>query len=228
MKNYVFPPPSQIVLPIKGRKEYFPVRRIYCIGRNYAEHALEMGHNPEKEPPFFFQKNRENVNISGEFPYPLWTKEVHFEMELVVALISGGSDIPEIEALNHVFGYGLGLDMTRRDLQAEAKKLGRPWEIGKAFEKSAPMSELTPRTLCGDFESGKITLKINTVTKQEGNLNQMIWKIPEMISYLSRFYDIAAGDLIMTGTPSGVGPVRRGDEMVGAIEGLGSFQFKVT
>lgn len=227
MTNYVIGQPAQVSLPVRGTGARFPVRRIYCIGRNYADHAIEMGHDPNKEPPFFFQKNTENVDTSGQFPYPPQTNDVHHEMEMVVALKSGGANISEADALQHVFGYGLGLDMTRRDLQAEAKKLGRPWEVGKAFERSAPMSELVPASESGHLDSGRIALKINGQERQVGDLNQMIWKVPEMIAYLSRFYDIAAGDLIMSGTPAGVGPVVRGDVMVGEIEGLGSLTVTV-
>lgn len=223
MKNYVIPPAAQVCLPIRGSDKLFPVRRIYCIGRNYAEHAIEMGHNPDKEPPFFFQKNAENVDTSGVFPYPPETRDVHFEMEMIVALSSGGVDISEVNALDHVFGYGLGLDMTRRDLQGEAKKIGRPWEIGKAFERSAPMSELVAASEIGHLDQGRITMTVNGTLQQNGDLNQMIWKVPEMITYLSRFYDIAAGDLIMSGTPAGVGPIKRGDIMVGEVEQIGSF-----
>ncbi|NDG37223.1 MAG: FAA hydrolase family protein, partial [Alphaproteobacteria bacterium] len=167
------------------------------------------------------------VDTSGEFPYPPQTSDVHFEMEMIVALKSGGVDIPEKDALDHVFGYGLGLDMTRRDLQGEAKKMGRPWEIGKAFERSAPMSELVPASETGHLDHGRVALEVNGELRQEGDLNQMIWKVPEMISYLSRFYDIAAGDLIMSGTPAGVGPITRGDVMVGTVDGLGSFTITV-
>ncbi|MGB1133740.1 MAG: fumarylacetoacetate hydrolase family protein, partial [bacterium] len=205
----------------------FPVRRIYCIGRNYADHAIEMGHDPNKEPPFFFQKNAQNVDTSGTFPYPPQTSDVHYEMELVVALKSGGADISLDTALEHVYGYGLGLDMTRRDLQGEAKKLGRPWEVGKSFEKSAPMSELVPASETGHLDQGRICLKVNGETKQDGDLNQMIWKVPEMIAYLSRFYDIAGGDLIMSGTPAGVGPVQRGDKIECEIENLGTMTVEV-
>jgi len=227
MTNYVIEPPKQVTLPVRGSDAEFPVRRIYCIGRNYADHAIEMGHDPDKEPPFFFQKNAENVDASGEFPYPPQTSDVHFEMEMIVALKSGGVDIPEKDALDHVFGYGLGLDMTRRDLQGEAKKMGRPWEIGKAFERSAPMSELVLASETGHLDHGRVALEVNGELRQEGDLNQMIWKVPEMISYLSRFYDIAAGDLIMSGTPAGVGPITRGDVMVGTVDGLGSFTITV-
>jgi len=227
MTSYVIEPAQQVVLPVRGSDAKFPVRRIYCIGRNYADHAIEMGHDPDKEPPFFFQKNADNIDTSGNFPYPPQTSDVHFEMEMVVALKSGGVDIAEDKALEHVYGYGLGLDMTRRDLQGEAKKMGRPWEIGKAFERSAPMSELVPASETGHLDHGRVTLAVNGETRQDGDLNQMIWKVPEMISYLSRFYDIAAGDLIMSGTPAGVGAIQRGDVLVGTVENLGSFTVNV-
>ena len=215
------------MLSIQYSNESFPVRRIYCIGRNYADHAIEMGHDPNKEPPFFFQKNAQNVDTSGTFPYPPQTSDVLHEMELVVALKSGGADISLDAALEHVYGYGLGLDMTRRDLQGEAKKLGRPWEVGKSFEKSAPMTELVPASETGHLDQGRICLKVNGETKQDGDLNQMIWKVPEMIAYLSRLYDIAGGDLIMSGTPAGVGPVQRGDKIECEIENLGTMTVEV-
>jgi len=227
MTKFVIDPAPQVCLPIRGSNESFPVRRIYCIGRNYADHAIEMGHDPNKEPPFFFQKNAQNVDTSGTFPYPPQTSDVHHEMELVVALKSGGADISLENALEHVYGYGLGLDMTRRDLQGEAKKLGRPWEVGKSFEKSAPMSELVPASETGYLDQGRICLKVNGEIKQDGDLNQMIWKVPEMIAYLSRFYDIAGGDLIMSGTPAGVGPIQRGDKMECEIENLGTMTIEV-
>ncbi|MDB2390404.1 fumarylacetoacetate hydrolase family protein [Alphaproteobacteria bacterium] len=220
--DYIFNPAPQVSLPIRGTDAQFPVRRIYCIGRNYADHAIEMGHDPDREAPFFFQKNAQNIDISGSFPYPPQTSDVHHEIELVVALKSGGRNISEEEALQHVYGYAVALDMTRRDLQGEAKKTGRPWEIGKAFERSAPMSALVPVAETGNLESGRISLTINGDIRQDGDLNQMIWKVPEMISYLSRFYDIEAGDLIMSGTPAGVGPVQKGDVLTGEIEGVGT------
>ena len=226
MTKFVIDPAPQVCLPIRGSNESFPVRRIYCIGRNYADHAIEMGHDPHKEPPFFFQKNAQNVDTSGTFPYPPQTSDVHHEVELVVALKSGGAEISLDNALEHVYGYGLGLDMTRRDLQGEAKKLGRPWEVGKSFEKSAPMSELVPASETGHLDQGRICLKVNGEIKQDGDLNQMIWKVPEMIAYLSRFYDIAGGDLIMSGTPAGVGPIQRGDKMECEIEHLGTMTIK--
>ena len=228
MSEYVFEPAAQVTLPVRGTEKLFPVRRIYCIGRNYADHAIEMGGDPDKEPPFFFQKNSQNVDISGEFPYPKHSNDVHFEMEMVVALKTGGADIAEADALDHVFGYGIGLDMTRRDLQGQAKKTGRPWEVGKAFERSAPMRELVSVSDIGHLDHGRISLEVNGEIRQDGDLNQMVWKVPEMISYLSRFYDIAAGDLILSGTPAGVGAIQRGDTMVGTIENLGSLTVKVT
>ena len=223
MSKYVITQPAQPSLPVKGNDARFPVRRVYCIGRNYAEHAIEMGHDPDKEPPFFFQKNSDNVDSSGNFPYPPHTDDVHFEVEMVVALKSGGVDISEAEAMQHVFGYGVGLDMTRRDLQGEMKKMGRPWEIGKAFERSAPMGPLVPASETGHLDTGSISLTVNGQERQKGDLNQMIWKVPEQIAYLSRFYDIAAGDLIMSGTPAGVGPIQKGDVMECRVEGLEPF-----
>lgn len=206
----------------------FPVRRVYCIGRNFADHAIEMGHDPDKEPPFFFQKNAENVDSSGEFPYPPETGDVHHEIEMVVALKSGGKNISEADAMSHVWGYGVGLDMTRRDLQGQMKKMGRPWEIGKAFERSAPVGPLVPIGQTGPLDEGAISLSINGETRQSGDLNMMIWKVAEQIAYLSRFYDIAGGDIIMSGTPAGVGPVVRGDKLVGKVAGLPTLDVTVT
>jgi fumarylpyruvate hydrolase len=226
--TYVFTPPAVTALPVRGSDQLFPVRRVYCIGRNYAEHAIEMGHDPNKEPPFFFQKNPDNVVPGGEkFPYPSATSDVHHEIELVVALKKGGESIPADKALDHVFGYAVGLDMTRRDLQGEAKKLGRPWEVGKAFESSAPCGELVPAAKIGHPKAGAIWLKVNGATKQEGDLNQMIWKVPESISYLSGLFRLAPGDLIMTGTPAGVGAVKRGDVLLGHVDGVGEITVKV-
>ena len=227
MFDYVIPTPIRPSLPVRGTSERFPVRRIYCIGRNYADHAIEMGHDPKKEPPFFFQKNAENIDSSGEFPYPPETNDVHFEVEMIVALKSGGANIEIADAMQLVFGYGVGLDMTRRDLQGEMKKLGRPWEIGKAFERSAPMGPLVPINKTGQLDSGVISLSVDGTVRQNGDLNQMIWKVPEQIAYLSRFYDIAAGDLIMTGTPAGVGSIHKGEIMECRVDGLDPFVVKV-
>ena len=225
--NYVIDRPAQPFLKVKNSTDVFPVRRIYCIGRNYADHAIEMGFDPNKEPPFFFQKNNSNIVIDGKFPYPSQTKDVHHELEMVVALKSGGTNISLEKASDYIYGYAVGLDMTRRDLQGVAKKMGRPWEIGKAFEKSAPIGVLSKIEEIGKLDSGKIVLKLNGKTKQEGNLNMMIWKVSEIISHLSQFYDIAAGDIIMTGTPAGVGPVQKGDKLEGTIEKLESLKVDV-
>ena len=226
MTNYVIPVPNVASIAVAGGGA-FPVRRIYCIGRNYAAHAVEMGHDPDREAPFFFQKNASNLDSSGEFPYPDKTSDVHHEVELVVALKSGGTNIPLDTALDHVWGYGIGLDMTRRDLQGEAKKLGRPWEIGKAFERSAPVGPLHPVSETGHLSQGRIELKVNGDIRQEGDLNQMIWKVPEMISYLSDYFELAPGDIIMSGTPSGVGAVVKGDSMEARIDGLGTLTVRV-
>lgn len=227
MSDHVIPAPQVHAIPVAGGGT-FPVRRVYCIGRNYAAHAIEMGHDPNREPPFFFQKNPNNLDPSGVFPYPPHSSDVHHEAEMLVALKSGGINIPVAEALDHVFGYGLSLDMTRRDLQGQMKKMGRPWEIGKAFERSAPCGPVHKVSEVGHLDSGHITLSVNGETRQEGDLNQMIWKVPEMISYLSEYFELAAGDVILSGTPSGVGPVNRGDVMVLAVDNLGSLTVNVT
>lgn len=227
MSNLVLNPPPVVTLAIAGSDQQFPVRRVYCIGRNYAAHAIEMGHDPNREPPFFFQKNPDNLYVGKSFPYPEQTKDVHHEIEMVVALKSGGRNIPVDKALDHVWGYGVGLDMTRRDLQGIAKEMGRPWEIGKAFEHSAPMGPLRPASEIGHPDHGLVQLKVNGTPKQTGDLNQMIWKVPEMISYLSDYFELAAGDVIMTGTPAGVGPVVRGDVMECHVEGVGAWTVTV-
>ena len=226
MADFVIPAPQIPSIAVSGGGA-FPVRRVYCIGRNYAAHAVEMGHDPDREPPFFFQKNPNNLNSSGEFPYPPHSNDVHHEVELVVALKSGGTNIAIADALNHVWGYAVSLDMTRRDLQGEAKKLGRPWEIGKAFERSGPVGPLQPVSQVGHPDHGRIELKVNGELRQEGDLNQMIWKVPEMISYLSEYFELQAGDVIMSGTPSGVNSVVRGDTMEASIEGLGKLVVRV-
>jgi|TARA_B110000503_G_scaffold114_1_gene172 fumarylpyruvate hydrolase len=228
MTKFVFETPAITALPVTGEDAMFPVRRVYCIGRNYAAHAIEMGHDPDKEDPFFFQKNPNNLDITGEFPYPPESSDVHHEAEMLVALKSGGSDILLNDALDHVFGYGLSLDMTRRDLQGIQKKMGRPWEIGKAFERSAPCGPLHPVSEVGHPDHGRLELTVNGAVRQEADLNQMIWKVPEMISYLSRYFELAAGDVIMSGTPSGVAAIEKGDVMVLTIDGLGALEVNVT
>jgi fumarylpyruvate hydrolase len=225
--NYVFQPSPVVTLPVRGSDEHFPVRRIYCVGRNYAAHSIEMGGDPDKEEPFFFQKNPNNIDLSGEFPYPDKSSDVHHEIELLVALKSGGTNIPLASALDCVFGYAVCLDMTRRDLQGQMKAQGRPWEIGKAFERSAPCGALVPASEIGHPDHGAIWLEVNGEMRQQGDLNQLIWKVPEMISYLSGLFELAAGDLIMSGTPSGVGPVARGDRLHGHIDGIGDLECRV-
>lgn len=226
--SYVISPPKQVGVQVRGSDKLFPVHRIYCVGRNYAAHAIEMGHDPNREDPFFFQKNPDNLVLNGgDFPYPPRSADVHHEIEMVVALAKGGADISVARALDHVFGYGVGLDMTRRDLQGEAKKQGRPWEVGKAFEHSAPCGTLAPASEIGHPDHGAIWLKINGETRQEGDLNQLIWKVPEVVSYLSGLFELAPGDLIFSGTPSGVGPVQRGDALHGHVEGIGELKVKV-
>ena len=227
MTQYAITPPPHTGLPIAGQDTLFPVRRVYCIGRNYAAHAVEMGHDPDREAPFFFQKNPQNLDPSGQFPYPPQSQDVHHEAEIAVMLHSGGRDIDEATALTHVFGYALALDMTRRDLQAEMKKAGRPWEIGKAFERSAPVGPVHPVSEVGHPSEGAITLHVNGAVKQSGDLNQMIWKVPEMIAYLSRYFELAAGDVILSGTPAGVGPVARGDVLKLRVAGLGEMTTEV-
>jgi fumarylpyruvate hydrolase len=228
MSGYVVNPPATPSLPVRGTKDRFPIRRIYCVGRNYAAHAVEMGHDPDKEPPFFFQKNPDNVIDSGAtFPYPSLTNDLHFEIELVVAIGKGGTNIRTENALDHVYGYAVGLDMTRRDLQTEAKNLQRPWEVGKAFEKSAPIAEIVRASEIGHPGKGAIWLDVDGKRKQTGDLNQLIWKVPEVIQHLSALFELAPGDLIMTGTPSGVGAVKKGETMHGHVDGVGDIKTPV-
>lgn len=224
---YVITPPGIPTLPVEGSDKLFPIHRIYCVGRNYAEHAIEMGHDPDKEPPFFFQKNPDNVITNGTFPYPDKSSDVHYELEMLVVIGKGGINIPVTSALDHVWGYGIGLDMTRRDLQGEAKKLGRPWEVGKAFEASAPCSALIPASKIGHPDKGGVWLKVNGTLRQKGDLNQMIWKVPEMISYLSGLFELQPGDVIMSGTPAGVGAIVRGDHLEGGVDGVGTLDVRV-
>ena len=209
-------------LAVAGSSDRFPVGRIYCVGRNYADHAREMGHDPDREPPFFFMKPANAIVPDGAtIPYPQATKDLHHEIELVVAIGRGGADIAIDKALDHVWGYGVGLDMTRRDLQGEAKKMGRPWEMGKGFDNSAPCTALVPASKIGHPAKGAIWLKVNGMTTQKGDLAEMIWNVPETISYLSGLVTLQAGDLIYSGTPAGVGPVKAGDKLEGHVDGVG-------
>ncbi|MDO9413295.1 MAG: fumarylacetoacetate hydrolase family protein [Pseudolabrys sp.] len=217
---YLFSPQPQPALPVVGSSAVFPVHRIYCVGRNYAEHAIEMGHDPNKEAPFFFQKNPSNILLGREFPYPAQTSDLHFEIELVVALKSGGTNIPAADAMSHVYGYAVGLDMTRRDLQNAQKKLGRPWEVGKAFEHSAPCTPIVPADKIGHPSKGAIWVDVNNERRQTGDLAQMIWDIPNQIRFLSELFELKAGDLIFTGTPAGVGSLKKGDKIHGHVDGV--------
>lgn len=220
--DYVIPPPPQASVAVFGSDARFPVRRIWCIGRNYADHAIEMGHDPTREPPFFFQKPADSVVASGSIiDFPPKTESLHHEIELVVCIGDGGRDIAADRALNHVYGYALGLDMTRRDLQSIAKKAQRPWEMGKSFDESCPISPVQPVSRIGHPKSGVISLSVNGEVRQSGNLDQLIWRIDEAIAILSTFVALAPGDLIMTGTPAGVGSCVAGDALHGYCDGIG-------
>ncbi len=220
--NYAIEFPGTPTLPIVESNKVFPVGRIYCVGRNYAEHAREMGHDPDREPPFFFMKPADAIVQNGAtIAYPRETQDLHHEIEMIVAIGKGGSSIPVGKALDHVFGYGVGLDMTRRDLQAQAKKMGRPWEMGKAFDDSAPCTALKMVAMVGHPAKGAIWLKVNGKVTQKGDLSEMIWNVPETIAYLSKLITLRPGDIIMSGTPAGVGPVQRGDRLEGHVEGVG-------
>jgi fumarylpyruvate hydrolase len=230
--SYVFAPAPQVVVPVVGSSEQFAVRRIYCVGRNYEAHAREMGHDPDREPPFFFSKPADAVvyvapGETGEFPYPSLTKNVHFEMEMVAAIGKGGKNIPVESALDHVYGYALGLDMTRRDLQGEAKKMGRPWDTGKGFDHSAPLGPIHPAATVGHVGKGAIWLSVNGEDKQRSDVSQLIWSVAETVAYLSTLFELQPGDLIFTGTPEGVGAVVKGDLMKGGVDGLGEFSVRV-
>ena len=213
---------------VQGTSSRFPVRRIYLVGRNYADHAREMGHDPNREKPFFFQKPSDAVLPSGSnFPYPPQSSNVHHEIEMVVALASGGRDIDEANALQHVYGYAVGIDITRRDLQQQMKQQGRPWEAGKSFDRSAPISEIVPVASCGNPQSGRIWLTVNGEVRQDGDLSQLIWSVPEIIATLSASFELAGGDLIFTGTPAGVGPIGPGDRLVGGVQSVGEIEINV-
>ena len=215
-------------IAVQGTSSRFPVRRIYLVGRNYADHAREMGHDPNREKPFFFQKPSDAVLPSGSnFPYPPQSSNVHHEIEMVVALASGGRDIDEANALQHVYGYAVGIDITRRDLQQQMKQQGRPWEAGKSFDRSAPITEIVPVALCGNPQSGRIWLTVNGEVRQDGDLSQLIWSVPEIIATLSASFELAGGDLIFTGTPAGVGPIEPGDRLSGGVQSVGEIEINV-
>jgi fumarylpyruvate hydrolase len=219
--SYVIAPPAQAAVAVKNSSEHFAVHRIYCVGRNYAAHAREMGKDPDREPPFFFSKPADAVVANGaSIPYPTRTQNLNHEVEMVVALAKGGANITAAAALGHVYGYAVGNDLTRRDLQAAAKDQGRPWDIAKGFDNSAPLTAIHTVAQVGHPSTNYIWLKVNGSMRQEGKLNEMIWSVPEIIAELSTLYTLAPGDLIFTGTPAGVGTVKSGDRMECGIDGF--------
>ena len=232
MTEFVIEPPAQAVVPVAGSAGVFPVRRIYCVGRNYADHAREMGADPTREAPFFFCKPADAVvpvlpGASLALPYPTQTRDFHYEAELVVAIDQGGADIPVEAALAHIWGYTVGLDMTRRDLQAALKSKGHPWEAAKAFDRSAPIAPLVPVADCGHPQAGAILLTVNGQPRQRGDLADMIWSVAEIVARLSTLFRLEPGDLIFTGTPEGVGPVVSGDAIEAGVEGVGKLALKI-
>ncbi len=225
-ESFVIPAPAVVTVPVAGGGR-FPVRRIFCVGRNYAEHAREMGADPDRELPFFFCKPADAVVTGGaDMPYPTMTSNLHHEMELVAAIGRGGADIPEAEALAHVWGYAAGLDMTRRDLQNQAKKEGKPWDMGKGFDHSAPIGDLVPAAKV-DPTKGRIELKVNGAVRQTSDLSKLIWSVAETVAYLSKLVRLEPGDLIFTGTPEGVAAVARGDLLEGFVEGVGAVRTRI-
>jgi fumarylpyruvate hydrolase len=229
--TFVFPPPATVSVPVVGGVAQFPVHRIYCVGRNYAEHAKEMGHSG-REPPFFFMKPNDAVLVAPTgsttaLPYPSLTKNLHHEVELVVAIGVGGKNISADQAEQHIFGYAVGLDMTRRDLQNDMKTQGRPWCIGKGFDHSAPIGPITPKAAAGDMAHATISLQVNGATRQHSQLDQLIWSVADTIAQLSAAWALQPGDLIFTGTPAGVGAVQVGDTLHASISGLTDIDIKV-
>ena len=232
--SYVFQPPAVNALPVANSDALFPVRRVYCVGRNYAAHAREMGFDPDREPPFFFCKPGDAQSVVAvppdttiSIPYPPLTSNFHYEIELVVAIGTGGKSIAVENAASHIYGYAVGLDMTRRDLQIKMREQGRPWEIGKAFDFGAPVGLLHPRSATGELLSADIALDVNGETRQSSNLSHLIWSVNETIANLSTLFELQAGDLIFSGTPEGVGAVKPGDSMYGRISGLTPISVKV-
>ncbi|MBV9654257.1 MAG: fumarylacetoacetate hydrolase family protein [Acetobacteraceae bacterium] len=226
--RFVIPPPPVSSVAVQRASARFPVRRIFCVGRNYAAHAREMGRDPDREPPFFFTKPADSVvDDGGIVPYPPQTGNLHYEIELVVAIGTAGTDVPEERALDHVWGYGVGIDLTRRDLQSAAKELGRPWDWAKGFDHSAPVASLRPVSEIGHPASGRIWLAVDGALKQQSDISEMIWKVPEIVATVSRAVELRPGDLIMTGTPEGVGPVERGCVITGGVEGVGDIRIAI-
>lgn len=228
MPEFVIIPPATPSVAVAGASARFPVRRVFCVGRNYAAHAREMGADPSREPPFFFMKPADAViDARGVIPFPPATNDLHHEVEMVVALAGGGSDIAPQDALALVWGYGVGLDLTRRDLQAVAKELGRPWDFAKGFDASAPCSALHPVSEVGHPRDARITLTVNGVARQQGSLQEMIWPVAEIISHISRFVTLAPGDLIFSGTPAGVAALQAGDRVHAEVEGVAAFDLEM-
>ena len=229
---FVFPPEASVAIPVAGSDDQFAVRRVYCVGRNYAAHAREMGFDPDREPPFFFCKPADAVvpvayGDTLELAYPSQTTNYHYEAELVAVIGKGGSDIAVEQALDHVWGYAVGLDMTRRDLQMKMREMGRPWEIGKAFDRSAPLGPIHPVSAVGHFEDGGIWLAVNGETKQKSDVSNLIWSVAETVADLSKFFCLEPGDVIFTGTPEGVGAVKTGDDLKVGVERLGELSVRV-
>jgi fumarylpyruvate hydrolase len=229
--SFVITPPAQVSLPVVGRGERFPVRRVYCVGRNYVEHAKEMGFTG-REPPFFFLKPADAVvpvpaGETGTMAYPTLTRDLHHEIELVAAIGIGGKNIKAADAREHIWGYAVGLDMTRRDLQGEMKKQGRPWEIGKVFEQSAPTGPITPAARAGDVDKAEIWVQVNGKDRQRSSVSKLIWNLGEIIEHLSAAWELAPGDLVFTGTPEGVAAVVKGDTLVGSVAGLGELRVRI-
>ena len=228
MTDFVIPAPVTPSLAVEGSSVRFPIRRVFCVGRNYAAHAREMGKDPTREPPFFFMKPADAVVAAeGVLPYPVLTANFHHEVEVVVALGGGGLDIAPEDALALIWGYGVGVDLTRRDIQDEAKKMSRPWDWAKGFDASAPCSALRPVSAVGHPAAGRVWLEVNGAVKQEGDLKELIWSIADVISYASKAVALQPGDLIYTGTPSGVGPLQPGDRVRGGADGIAEFDFQV-
>ncbi|MDM0036081.1 fumarylacetoacetate hydrolase family protein [Variovorax sp. J22P271] len=232
--SFVLPPPAIVGLPVAGSAALFPVRRVYCVGRNYAAHAREMGFDPDREPPFFFCKPNDDASVvpvaagtTVAIPYPAQTANYHYEAELVVAIGEGGRDIAVDDAHRHIYGYAAGLDMTRRDLQMKMREQGRPWEIGKAFDFSAPVGVLRPRAAMGELTTGAITLEVDGVPRQQSDIRHLIWSVGEVIANLSTLFALQPGDLIFTGTPEGVGTVQRGQTMCVRVDGLEPISVRV-
>lgn len=227
--RFVIDTPSVVSMEVSGSAQRFPVRRVYCLGRNYRAHAIESGDNPDETPPFFFIKPRDAVIASSEgFPYPPMTKALRHEVEMVVALKSGGANIAAADALNHVYGYGVALDMTREDLQNIAQEMSRPWAISKSFDKSAPCGPLRRVETNGHAVDGRIWLSVNGEIRQDSDLELQRWSVPQAISILSQYYELAAGDIVLTGTPAGIGLVEKGDFIKAGIQGLGDIEVQVT